>query len=160
MFKNLSFLPLLSLFVVSPALANTETLGFTGTASSFCTITKTSDGSMAQSVDSTRLGTAVSGGSPAGFTVATNASSVLDLDDTIVVVSEPTGFTPIRSQAIEVTDDGSGSTLYSGFGNSGDSVTISSAATGTVNLTIEDSSTAQLPAGSYSYTKTITCTAP
>ena len=160
MLRGLKLSFIVPLVLIHPAFASTETLGFTGTSTSFCTLTKTGDGTMIQNAAGTRLTTTAGGGAAAGFTIATNASSVLDLDDALVVVTEPSGFTPVRTPSIRITDDASGLATYVGAGDPGDSVTITGPSTGVVNLAITDSSNAKLPAGSYSYSKTITCTAP
>jgi hypothetical protein len=159
MLSRLSFLPLLAVFTATSALANTETVTFTGTATTFCTITKNSDGTLSQAADNLSLGTLVSGGSSASFTVASNASSTLDLGSSLTVNSEPAGFNAVRTQSISVVDDQS-SSLYSGDGSAGASATVTGNATGTIDLTITESSGGFVAPGSYSYTKTITCTAP
>jgi hypothetical protein len=159
MLKKLGFLPIFALLASAPALANTETVTFTGTSAAFCTVTKSSDGTLAQSLDSTSLSTTNTGGSPATFTAASNASASLDLDDALTVTTEPSpaGFTAVRTQSISVTDDATSATLYSGDGAAGATASIDGTVTGSVNLSITDSDGGLIPAGSYGYTKTITC---
>ena len=156
MLNKLTTIPLLSLLVACPAFANTETLQFTGTTSSFCTITKTADGTLTQSADSTSLSTTNTGGAAATFTVATNVSSKLDLDDALTVVSEPTGANTVRTQAIRITVDGT--LIYNANPTVVTSATFAKDAVGTMNLTITKSGGGQLVPGNYSYSKTITCT--
>ena len=140
------------------ALADTQTLTFSGSTTSFCNITVTGSGTLTQSSDGTSLGTSNSGGSAASFSASTNSSSaVLDLDDAVTTVSSPSGSSFTTTQNIDVLNPTGGS-LYSGNGGSGASATlVAGTNSGTVGLTATASSGA-LPSGSYSFSKTVTCT--
>ena len=155
MLNKLTTIPLLSLLVACPAFANTETLTFTGSSSSFCTVTNTSNGTLAQNAASTSLSTLSAGGAAGTFTVATNAAATLDLDDALTVVSEPSGANTVREQSILVIS--AGVMKYNGDGSSGASAALTGNATGTMNLTITKNGGGQLTPGSYSYSKTVTC---
>lgn len=140
------------------ALADTQTLTFSGSTTSFCNITVTGSGTLTQSSDGTSLGTSNSGGSAASFSASTNSSSaVLDLDDAVTTTSSPAGSSFTTTQAITVTDPSSNS-LYSGDGSSGASATlVAGTNSGTVGLTVTASS-GSLASGSYAFSKTVTCT--
>lgn len=140
----------------APAMADSTTVNFTGTSTSFCTMSNNGEGVLAQSADSLSLSTQNSGGSAASFSYSTNSTADLDLSGEVAVVSEPSGFTAVRTQSINVVDSGS-SVVYSGDGTEA-VVQVSSDGSGTVDLEITDSASGILPPGSYSYEKVITCT--
>jgi len=145
-------------FIPNLALADTQTLTFSGSTSSFCNITVVGAGTLTQSSDGTSLGTSNTGGSAASFSASTNSSSaVLDLDDAVTTTSSPSGSSFTTAQNINVLNP-SGASLYSGDGSTGASATlVAGTNTGTVGLTVTASS-GTLPSGSYAFSKTVTCT--
>lgn len=138
-----------------PALADSVTTTFTGTSTSFCTLSNDSDGTLAQSADGISLSTQNSGGSSASFSYASNSTATLDLSANLTVVSEPGGFTPVRTQSFSVVDSTSTS-IYSGDG-SDTPVSVTGDGSGTADLAITDSSGGRLPPGTYTYQKILTC---